>query len=68
MASRKFKDRCKSYSISLTDKEKEKYCAAFGGSISRTFRFLCELMERACIDGMLDDKYVQAIMKKHGGE
>lgn len=52
------KETKKSYSISLTQKEKDYNCQAFEGSITLTFRFLASLMDDACADGELDKEYV----------
>ena len=51
-------EKNKSWSISMTDTEKNYHCQAFDGSITYTFRFLSKLMDDACRDGMLDMTYV----------
>jgi len=59
------KELSRSYSVSITTSFKDKYCQAFNGSITKTFKFLCELMESACIEGKIDNDHVAAIMSKH---
>jgi len=55
----------KVYSVSLDQKVKEELCKGFNGSLTRTLLFLNDLMLRAYKDGLVDDEYIEKVMKNH---